>query len=146
MECSEEWKDALESTFAPYKDKVCLVRRYAGYGNEGNTVTIDKMLEEHNNENIFLKMDVEGMELEVLMGARKTLMNNKCKISCATYHYDDSYREVDELLSAYGYETEKSNGYMLFIYGQLVMLNGGYERLKKPYFRKGIIRARKDKR
>lgn len=144
IESSEEWMEALQSTFSKYKDKISYIKKYAGLNNDQYTITIDELMKAYKDEKIYIKMDVEGMELDVLAGAKNTLKDNYCKISCATYHYENSFEEVAELLNAYGYATESSDGYMLFYYGHMVMLNGGYEQAKPPFFRKAIIRAKKE--
>ena len=53
-----------------------------GWGNIHSTyinlvpsLTLDRITEKINNENLFIKIDVEGAEFYVLKGAQKTLMN-----------------------------------------------------------------------
>lgn len=143
LECSEKWINALEHTFEPWKDKVRIIRKYVGISTSANSISLDDLLEGYDGRNIIIKMDIEGMELEALLGGEKVLDNNNCVISCATYHTSEMYADIERYLKNKGYICESSEGVMLFFYGNMTMLNGRYEQNKYPYFRKGIIRAKK---
>ena len=143
LECSEKWINALEHTFEPWVDKVRIIRKYVGISTSSNSISLDDLLEGYEGRNIIIKMDIEGMELEALLGGEKVLDNNNCVISCATYHTSDMYADIERYLKNKGYICEPSEGVMLFFYGNMTMLNGRYEQNEYPYFRKGIIRARK---
>jgi FkbM family methyltransferase len=57
----------------------------------------------------FLKIDVEGAEVEVLKGARRILMEHRPFIAVET-HTDSLYDEVDRLLSGFGYYQPEKPG------------------------------------
>lgn len=46
----------------------------------------------------FIKADVEGMEMELLKGARSTILANKPKMAICVYHYPSDLYEVAEFL------------------------------------------------
>lgn len=57
----------------------------------------------------FLKADVEGAEIEMLKGARRTLEKSDAWLSMASYHVVDggmSCYRVEDLLREFGYEAE----------------------------------------
>ena len=141
VECSSSWGRALKATFASYSEKVHIVPKYAGEYDDDNTIKLDSLLKEYKGKNIVIKMDVEGMELAALRGAKYTLRNNKCKLACTTYHTDDAANRIADFFKKNSYDYCFSDGFMLFIYGYMVMKNGKYSRLKPPYFRKAVIRA-----
>lgn len=143
IEASDEWVTSLKNTFHDYMYKIHIIKKYAGYKCDNETISIDDLLSDYSSENIFLKLDVEGMELEVLGGMINTLSNNQCKVSCATYHYDDEFSEVKRFFDIFDYDTEVSDGYMPFYFGKQTMLNGKYRQINKPYFRKVIVRGKK---
>jgi hypothetical protein len=57
----------------------------------------------------FLKMDVEGAEIEILKGARRTLREKAPHLAIATYHVvrgRQTREEVERILRRLGYETK----------------------------------------
>jgi FkbM family methyltransferase len=76
---------------------------------------VKKGLEEPN----FIKIDVEGAELEVLEGLEKTLNRGKCRgICCEVHcHYGVSQKGVEDLLRKYGFKTKftQRNNNQIFI-------------------------------
>jgi len=66
-------------------------------------ITIDDFVALGNQPPSFLKIDVEGAEVYVLTGAKKTLKKYKPMILCETHGYDKA-TEVYEILSGLGYE------------------------------------------
>ncbi len=141
FEYSEDWVKALQETFAPYKDKVHIIPKYAGRSDTDISTTLDTVLQGYVNEKIFIKMDVEGMELDILKSSVNTLLNNECKLSCTTYHVHEAEEELGMFFDSIGYEHKPSDRYMLFYFGKLTLDNGKYEHIKKPYFRRALIRA-----
>lgn len=56
----------------------------------------------------FLKMDIEGAELEALEGCRHTLQQSDAYVCVASYHMVDgepTSRRVEQLLRSYGYQS-----------------------------------------
>ena len=73
---------------------------------EAQKITIDEFVE--NNIKIvigFIKIDVEGHELEVLKGAKKTITENHpiMLIEIEQKHYDISIKDVLKKISSFGY-------------------------------------------
>ncbi len=145
IERSESWNLALKATFQKYHDKIHIIRAYAGLNNVSPEVTLDKVLTGYTGKRIFIKMDIEGMELQTLHGCLKTMKRNDCFFACASYHTNTVKDELMTFFKRNGYETEAGKGYMLFMHGHMTLENGMYERMKYPYFRTGIVRAFKAK-
>jgi len=77
------------------------------------TIThLDKFAEEHGITHInFLKIDTEGAELDVLLGAKNLLKNNKVDI--IQFEYGGTYRDAHiKLFDVYSYL--KENQYLIF--------------------------------
>jgi FkbM family methyltransferase len=68
----------------------------------GATVMI-KSLDDFGYSNIdFVKIDVEGFEIEVLKGAARTLKNSKAVVMLEVFN--NNQQAVDELMESYGYK------------------------------------------
>jgi hypothetical protein len=79
-------------------------------------------------------MDIEGHETSVVESSKEFLLERQnIRIACCTYHRQNDADTLARIFSDSHYEIEYSDGYMLFI----------YDELRAPYFRKGIIRAKK---
>lgn len=141
IERSKSWVTALESTFKEYRNKVHIINKYAGSSATNETVKLDDVLSKYKNENIFIKMDIEGMEIEALEGCVDTMSSNNCIFACAAYHTNTMEEKLQYFFKQHGYEAKASDGFMLFIYGKMTLQNGMYERMEYPYFRHGLIRA-----
>lgn len=130
FECNEAWIEALNATFAPWKDKVSIVRKFAGSKNDGNMTSLDKYFEnEKDLQNVVLKLDVEGAEKEVLDGAEKLLEKYVQAAFICTYHNAQDYDVLVKKMQKYPYEIQESEGYMY--YGDQA----------ETGFRKGLIRG-----
>ncbi|WP_243347474.1 FkbM family methyltransferase [Parabacteroides sp. FAFU027] len=132
FEANEAWKEALEATFAPWKDKVHIYYKFVSNIDNEQCLRIDTLLKEKPVD--FMKIDVEGAETMILEGAEETIRNNKAlKLAICTYHQQKDVDFLSSLLHQMNFSTCLSDGYMLFI----------YRKLAPPYFRKGLIRATK---
>jgi FkbM family methyltransferase len=68
---------------------------------------LDKVVENYASGKLdFLKVDVEGYELNVLKGARKSLTKNSVKVAIAAYHYIGEAHKIVHFLDELGYETK----------------------------------------
>ncbi|MDR0558909.1 MAG: hypothetical protein LBG92_01955 [Prevotellaceae bacterium] len=135
FECDEIWFKPLEATFEKEmtSGKVILIKKHVGRENTGNTVTIDTVLENEQYDSLFIKMDIEGCETEVVKSCESWMQTDKeIKFSCCTYHYQDDAKKLLHFFEKNGYYTEFSEGYIMHHNDKLI---------KYPYFRKGVIRA-----
>lgn len=132
FECDEGWISALRKTFAGYEDKVTIIPKFVGNEDNDSMTTIDSFVKEYSleNEHLFVKMDVEGNELSVLLGANCILDNkNKFKLAICAYHcgnHEQCFRTVFE-----GCHIETAEGYMLYYYDY---------NIQEPFVRRGVLR------
>ncbi|MEQ9299437.1 MAG: FkbM family methyltransferase [Cyclobacteriaceae bacterium] len=75
-----------------------------GASSTSNMITIDDHFSD-SVECFFLKIDVEGAEMEVLQGAERIISHNNCKIIIET-HSSDLEKKCREFLEALGYRIE----------------------------------------
>ncbi len=116
FECDERWIEALNATFAPWKDKVTIVRKYVSDTDDDDNVTLDTFFKDKPTDNIFLKMDIEGYERKALKGAKGLLKNGKnISGSVCIYHLPDDGTVIPALLSEAGNISMKVvPGYLIF--------------------------------
>ena len=135
FESSREWVEALEKTFAPWKEKIIISNKYISDIDDRINTTRDTYFNSAEEIN-FIKIDIEGMELKLINGSKNILSrNNNLKVVLCAYHGDNDAIDLKQALEKNGYETEYSKGYMICSYD---------ENLKEPYIRRGIVRARKN--
>ena len=136
FEVEEVWIKPLELTFAPYKDKVHIIKKCVARRTDAFAVSIDDFCKEQHLERVgMLKMDVEGYERDVLMGAKRMISEDKIdKMAVCTDHKIQDEKELGKLLP--NYKKTMSEGYML-----LVLAYDTISKIKSPYFTKGIMRA-----
>ena len=129
------WIPALNATFKDYMHKVVIINKYVSDKDTDTTITLKTALRNEHGKKLFIKMDIEGAEVEVLNGSRDYLSNtSNIKIACCTYHRQHDAEEIPRILSELGYRYEFSDGYMLFLLDA---------NLQYPYFRNGLVRARR---
>lgn len=131
FEVDEEWIEALNATFEPYKDKVEIIPTYISNQNSGINRTLDSFnfLEKID----LVKFDIEGEEEKALEGASILLEQKELKLLVCTYHKYNDALIIGNVLKEKGYSVEHSKGYMLFIYDDYF--------LEHPQFRRGLVRA-----
>lgn len=135
FECDSIWFKPLEATFENElaSGKVILIKKQAGKKDAEKAITIASVLKDEQYDSLFIKIDIEGGEVEVVKSCNKLMQTDKTiKFSCCTYHNTDDAKTLKRLFENNGYNTEFSEGYMLFTDDKLI---------KYPYLRKGIIRA-----
>ena len=135
FETDKQWIEALEATFAPWKEKVTIVNKFVGDQTTGKFIRLDDFFKDLSG-NYFLKVDVEGAESELIQGAENlfTMAKNIKAVIC-TYHKQNDQYEIDNLLKKRDFTTHFSDGFMLFYYDK---------KIGPPYFRKGLVRAEKN--
>lgn len=133
FEKDREWKEALEATFAPWKEKVTIVPKYVSDYDSEDTISIDSYLTSYPHHPDFLKIDVEGAEEAVLDGMKELLKIAPLKIALCTYHKAEDYEFFTNRLSQQGFRLAPTQGVMLFL--------NDIQNMKPPYFRKGLIKA-----
>jgi hypothetical protein len=85
-------------------------------------VAIDDELKRIGTSKVdFIKMDVEGAEIEAVKGARQTLESNDVAIAAASYHLVNgvkSCHELEKALEALGYKAETGHPQHLTTYAR----------------------------
>jgi FkbM family methyltransferase len=88
----------------------CKSDRIKGEVNSCEFVKLDDELEKLNVNKIdFIKMDVEGAEIEALDGCVRTLKNNNVNLAIASYHIrngEKTYKKVEEFFYKIGYKSK----------------------------------------
>ncbi|MCC9138228.1 FkbM family methyltransferase [Pontibacter silvestris] len=134
FETDEEWIEALEATFAPWKEKVEIINKYVSNNNDHHNLSLDAFFKDKESVN-FIKADVEGAEADLLEGSKELLSkDSNLKVAITTYHKQNDETHLAKVLHSSGFKTENSTGFMLYIYDKDI---------KPPYFRRGLIRAYK---
>ena len=82
------------------------------------TITLDDFAATHPLPD-FIKMDVEGEEGRVLQGAR-TILRDKKPLICCELHSVEAAREVQDILSEYGYRITTLDGKPFRISGPII--------------------------
>ncbi len=115
IEADERWLPVLKKTFKPYKDKVIFCNKYLGRNDTSDTICLDSLVKERVD---FIKMDIEGAEIDALLGGKKVLTESDPKCAICSYHRSKDEEYISWILNQYGYKTEHSEGWMAFIYGE----------------------------
>jgi len=130
FEADPLWRNALEATFRPWKDKVEIIPKMVSGRTTENTIALDDFFGDKESLD-FIKIDVDGAEQQVIEGMKHLLESKKIKrIALCTYHRQHDAEIFSEQLRKYGYDTRFSEGYMIF-----------RKRIEKPYLRKGVLKA-----
>lgn len=129
------WIESLIATFEPYKEKVILINKLVSNKDSETTISLSTILKNEFTSSVFIKMDIEGHEVSVLNDSIETLKRiSDISIACCTYHNQSDADDLALFFNTFGFTTEFSDGYMIFT---------TFTEIKPPYFRKGIIKARK---
>lgn len=100
FECEEAWVEALEATFAPWKDKITIVRKYVSDIDDDQNITLDTYFKDRLFDHLFLKMDIEGYERKALKGAKNILDSSKYIAGAVCiYHLHDDELVIRDILS-----------------------------------------------
>ena len=117
FECESYWIEALEATFEPWKDKIQIIRKYVGSDTSDSEVSLDSFCDGKSIKNVFIKMDIEGAELDALKGA-KGVLENEVAFSICVYHKQDDLKNIAAILDQYNYKYEVPQG-LLYVMNQM---------------------------
>ena len=112
FECEDNWIEALQQTFRPWKDKVTIVNKYVGDSVDEHSTTLDAFF--CNQEIDYIKADIEGAEASLLRGGKKTLCNKIKTINICAYHHPNDEIELSQILTRYGFRCVPTKGYLFF--------------------------------
>lgn len=132
FECDDRWIEALEYTFADYRDKVHIIKKYVGDKNEGEYIRLDdfKEISDIEHKKLFVKMDIEGAETTALSNAGGFLSSSaQTKLAVCTYHRSAHEKTIRSMFANHKIST--SEGYMFFYYDK---------QFDSPYIRRGVLR------
>ncbi len=136
VEAEEQWAEALRYTFEPYRDRVTIIRGFIGSEDSDSCTRLDTLF--HGKRIDFMKMDIEGMELDALQGAEKLILDNHMSLAVCVYHHRADNERIGSWLRERGYRVRNSRG--------LVVCLGEWELERdEADFRKALLFAdRKD--
>lgn len=113
FECDEDWVDALSATFEPWKNKIEIIRKYVSDKNDDTNITLDTFFEDKPIDNLFIKMDIEGAELDALNGASYIFDHaKKMDFSICTYHKETDKIQIPAFLKAHGQNYNFTKGHL----------------------------------
>lgn len=133
FEQDKEWIEALEATFAPWKEKVVIVPRYVSDASTENEVDLDTFFENTADKPNFFKIDVEGAEQRVLDGMKNFFPSPGIKIALCTYHKPGDFERFSAFFEKNKFSHYPNKGLMVFV--------NSFSDIDPPYFRKGLIKA-----
>ncbi|MFK8057964.1 MAG: FkbM family methyltransferase [Saprospiraceae bacterium] len=132
FETDPAWIEALEATFAPWKDKVEIVNKFVSNTNDASNVSLDEFF---GDKPVFdvLKVDAEGAEADILEGSKAILATkHPMKLALCCYHKPHDDVEFTATLSAVDFSISFADGYMIFTDPATFF---------PPYLRRGVLRA-----
>lgn len=134
FEGDSKWMPALQATFRDYMDKVVIINKFVANKDSNSTITLKTALKDVSDKKVFIKMDIEGAEVEVLKDSKGFLSSSQnIRLACCTYHHQADADLMVALYDEMGYQHEFSEGYMYF---------KAYDsRFLFPYFRHCVLRG-----
>jgi hypothetical protein len=135
FESDSIWFAPLKATFEKEikESKVVLIEKNAGDADTSQSITITSVLQNEEYESLFIKMDIEGNETDVVKSCVDLMKSGKdMRFSCCTYHRQSDAEILKDIFESNGCQTTFSDGYMIFVLDKHIIY---------PYFRRGIIRA-----
>ena len=139
FECENDWIEALQATFEPWKDKIHIVNKYVSDFIDENHTTLDDYFVGKNMFPTIIKADIEGDEIACVKGASELLTQHVRHALFCTYHNIDDFATLSNMMKNLHFAVQPSNGYMISIYAEP---NYGCTDISK-IFRKGLIHAYK---
>ncbi len=77
----------------------CRIDESFGHNTQVNVVSLDDTI---NDDVTFIKLDIEGSELEALKGAKKIIQKNKPKLAICVYHKTEDLLTIPEYIMSLG--------------------------------------------
>jgi len=72
---------------------------HSSTGNAVDVITVDEIIDRYNLHGVgFIKMDIEGSEMDALIGAQKTLKTLKPRLAIAVYHEYENAQECATII------------------------------------------------
>ena len=114
IECDPDWVQALKMTYQPYKDKVVIIPKMLSNMQNQEMTTLDNVL---NGEKVnFLKMDIEGAEINALNAAKEALKSNDIRCAICSYHNSADEKGIIDILEKNAFRCSVSDGYVVYLY------------------------------
>ena len=114
FEYDQDWIDALELTFEPWQNKTKIIKKFVSDNDADNNLSLNTFMKDKPIDNLFIKMDIEGAEMQALNGASYIFENAKdLMFSICTYHNENDQFDIPSFLKKYNYEYQFTNGYLL---------------------------------
>ena len=138
VERAPRWWKPLEATFAPYGDKVELLKGgLAGkkiVDKKKNKIALAELLQKCAGQRVFVTLDTEGDVLDILADAREMLTGalNPVTLAVCAYHRTTDEEDLLRFFEGIGYHTEIQPGYIY------TNINDGHG---LHTLRRGMIRA-----
>lgn len=129
IEYDTEWLNALNNTFQLYKNKISIIPKLCSNDSGIGKIMLKDVLEDGGIYTI--KIDVEGMEMEVLEGLKGVCLKAGSQLLICAYHTQVAEKEICTFLDFNNISYSHSDGFILSTWG-------GY---REPYLRHGLIRA-----
>ena len=88
------------------------------------TTTLDKFVRDNKIEVGFIKVDIEGFEMEFLKGAKETICTQKPAMLISIYHQPSDYFDIKPLIESWnlGYKFKIYKGVDFTIMNETVLL------------------------
>jgi len=129
FEPDPRWHESLKLTFSQFADKVIVMPYFLGNTSGGTWVTLDDFAQQIAEPIHFLQADVEGDEIAVLEGAKRTLSRaTKMRVSICSYHRPSHPAEIRQILENNGFAVSYSHGYFIQTYDP-------------PYLQRAVVRG-----
>lgn len=139
LECEENWIKALQATFEPWKNKVCIVKKFVSDFTDEVNITLDDYFCKDGIFPTIIKADIEGAEISCIRGASELLTQHIRHVLLCTYHNIDDFATLADMMKNHNFEVQPSKGYIIAIYSEP---DYGCKDITK-LFRKGVIHAYK---
>jgi hypothetical protein len=132
FEQDREWIEALEATFAPWKEKIEIIAQFVSDNNNSEEISLDCYFQQKEIPG-FYKIDVEGAEASVLRGMHQLLQSQPLKMALCTYHHQEDYTRFSHFFEAQGFRYRRNRGVMIY--------QNDLDSMTPPFFRTCLIKA-----